>query len=137
MRNLSIAELLKQEKVDIMDLWYDWFCKDTSLQKKGEALFKKLKAISNSTKFDNSKSYVFFKNNCPVFGRLYDDFRICDIETGDVIFTVVPKSGYYADNGLGKVWGYDENGKFKELFKGSWKEIKQWFLGGYEHEQQP
>ncbi len=128
MRNLSIEELLKQDKVDIMDLWYDWFCKDSSLQRKGEALLKKLKAIANSNKFDNSKCYVFFKNNCPCVGSLYDDFRICDIETGDVLFCVTPKSGHECHNGLGDVWGYDENGNWKVLFKGNWKEIKQWFL---------
>lgn len=128
MRNLTITELLKQEKVDIMDLWYDWFCKDTSLQRKGESLFKKLKAISKSNKFDNDKCYVFFKNCCPFYGRLYDQFKICDIETDDVLYCITPKSGHEADNGLGDVWGYDENGNWKELFKGNWKEIKQWFL---------
>lgn len=127
MRNLSIEELLKQDTVDIMDLWYDWFCKDTSLQRKGEALFKKLKAIANSNKFDNSKCYVFFKNCCPCYGSLYDQFKICDIETGDVIYCITPKSGHKVDEGLGDVWGEENN--FKEpLFKGTWKEIKQWFL---------
>ena len=35
-------------------------------------------------------------------GPLYDDFRICDIETGNVIYTVIPKSGH---SGLAEVWG--------------------------------
>lgn len=127
MNEMSIEELLQQEKVDIIGLWYDWFCKNSSLQRKGEALLKKLKAISKSTKFDNSKCYVFFKNNCPCNGSLYDDFRICDLETGDVIYTVVPKSGHTADNGLGEVWGR-ENNFDGPLYRGSWKEIKKWFL---------
>lgn len=128
MRELSIAELLKQEQVDVMSLWYDWFCKDSSLQRKGESLLKKLKMIEGSNKFDNDKCYVFFKNNCPCFGSLYDDFRICDIESGDVIFTVIPKCGHTSSKGIGEVWGYDENGKFGKLFTGKWKEIKKWFL---------
>lgn len=128
MRELSITELLKQEQVDVMSLWYDWFCKDSSLQRKGESLLKKLKMIEESNKFDNDKCYVFFKNNCPCFGSLYDDFRICDIESGDVIFTVIPKCGHTSSKGMGEVWGYDENGNFRKLFTGKWKEIKKWFL---------
>ena len=51
---------------------------------------------------DATKNYTFFKNNCPMQGPLYDDFRICDIETGDVVYTVSPKSGH---TGLAEVWG--------------------------------
>lgn len=124
---MNITTLLNQESPDIQDLWYDWFCKDSSLQRKGEALLKKLRAISKSSKFDNDKCYTFFKNNCPIRGSLYDDFRICDIETGDVIYTVVPRSGHSIDNGLGEVWGKDND--FQEpLVRGTWSEIKKWFL---------
>lgn len=127
MSELSISALLSSDNVNVMNLWFDWFCKDSSLQKKGEALLKKLSMISSSKKFDNSKCYVLFKNNCPFSGSLYDDFRICDIETGDVIYTVCPKSGHKEDNGKGNVWGR-ENGFEKPLFEGTWKEIKNWFL---------
>ena len=95
-KELTITETLKQWKsgeLDIKALWYDWFCKETSLVNKGKALLQRLNAISGSAKFDNDKTYVFFKNNCPCNGSLFDDFRICDIETGDVIYCVVPKSG--------------------------------------------
>lgn len=127
MNDKTITELLNQDCVDIEDLWWDWFCKDTSLERKGKSLFSKLKAIAKSNKFDNDKCYVFFQNCCPCFGRLYDQFKICDLETGDVLYCVTPKSGHYADNGLGEVWG-KENGFKEALFRGSWKEIKQWFL---------
>ena len=63
-------------------------------------------------------------------GKLYDDFRICDIKTGDVIFTIVPKEGYQNSNGLGSVWGKNDRGEFEELFKGTWKQIVEWFMGG-------
>lgn len=110
----------------INGLWYDWFCKESSLYNKGLSLIKKLEQIRYSSKIDCNNSYVFFKNNCPMCGKLYDDFRICDIETGNVIYTIVPKSGHDYMNGKGEVWGKEND--FKEpLIVGSWKEIKNWF----------
>jgi len=106
--------------------WYDWFCKDSSLPAKTQRLYKRVKAIKDSEKFNNDATYVFFKNNSPAFGTLYDDFRICDIETGNVIYTVTPKCGHKNSNG-GHIWGAENN--FKEpLFEGKWVDIKKWFL---------
>jgi hypothetical protein len=83
--------------------FYDWFCKDKSLERKSVALFKKVKKfMSNYPELDQEKLYVFFKNNCPMVGSLYDDFRICDIETGNVVFTVVPKCSH---SGKAEIWG--------------------------------
>ena len=108
--------------------WYDWFCKDGSLQKKTVVLGKKLEQIIKSDKLSPEKQYVFFKNNCPVSGTLYDDFRICDIESGNVVYTIIPKNGHKAANGQAEVWGRQND--FKEpLFTGTWKEVKDWFLG--------
>ena len=107
--------------------WCDWFCKDTALVNRTKSLGKKLIQIVNSPKINPETSYVFFKNNCPVWGSLYDDFRICDIESGNVIYCITPKSGHKVKNGLGDIWGKEND--FKEpLFEGSWKEIKDWFL---------
>ena len=39
-------------------------------------------------------------------GPLYDDFRIVDIETGNVIYTVIPKCGH---SGLAELWGRENN----------------------------
>ena len=109
------------------DLWYDWFCNDASLKNKGKALLIKAKKIMLSNKFDASKCYIFFKNNCPMRGTLYDDFRICDLETGDIIYIVTPKSGHTVMNGKGSVWG--KSNDFKEaVFEGTWTEIKNWFI---------
>lgn len=103
--------------------WYDWFCKDTSLVGKTRSLGKKVLQLMKSAKIDGDKMYVFFKNNCPVNGPLYDDFRFCDIETGDVIYTVVPKCGH---SGLAEVWGKDNNFS-GPLTAGTWKDIKSYF----------
>lgn len=66
--------------------WYDWFCRDTSLKNKTLRMGNIIKKITNPNILNNM--YVFFKNNCPMVGRLYDQFKFCDIETGDVVYCV-------------------------------------------------
>ena len=106
--------------------WYDWFCKDESLGPKTKKLAVKLKQVMESDKIDCEKSYVFFKNNCPMNGRLYDDFRICDIESGDAIYTITPRVGYNNMNGEAEVWGKEND--FKEaLVSGKWDDVKKFF----------
>ena len=61
---------------------------------------------------DLDSTYVFFKNNCPFDGPLYDDFRICDIESGNVLYTVTPKSGH---TGKAELWGREND--FEEPLK--------------------
>jgi hypothetical protein len=90
--------------------FYDWFCKDSSLERKANMLFLKVKKFIESTQVDILDTYVFFKNNCPVNGPLYDDFRICD-ENG-VLFTVIPKCGH---SGKAEIWGKNDSGKFECL----------------------
>ena len=128
MKNDTISTILANiNNYDVMSLWYDWFCKESSLKRKGEALLKKLKVIASSNKFDNDKCYVFFKNNCPCIGNLYDDFRICDKETGDVLYCIIPKSGHKCDEGRAQVYGVDND--FNEpIIEGTWREVKAWFL---------
>lgn len=114
--------------------WYDWFCKDTSLPLKTTYLFKKVLSILDSKKIDLDKHYVFFKNNCPVQGQLYDDFRICDLETGEVIYCVTPNrkvkitTGYAHIECHADVYG-KENDFQESLIDGrSWKDVKNFFL---------
>jgi hypothetical protein len=82
--------------------FYDWFCRETSLKAKAEKLFKTSKRFIKQYNIDIENTYMFFKNNCPMNGPLYDDFRICDIKTGDVIWTVIPKCGH---SGKAEIWG--------------------------------
>lgn len=110
--------------------WYDWFCRETSLMNKTLSLGKKVKSIAKSPKVNVDTMYVFFKNNCPMVGTLYDDFRICDLETGDVIFTIVPKCGHTSKKGVTEIWG-QENDFDAPLYEGDWKGALKWFgVGG-------
>lgn len=106
--------------------WYDWFCKDSSLRNKTKMLGKKVKQISESPKVDKDKMYVFFKNNCPMYGSLYDDFRFCDLKTGGVIYTITPSNGHENKKGQSDVWG-KENAFDEPLIEGNWKDVKEFF----------
>lgn len=98
--------------------FYDWFCNDASLLNRSKSLFGKLKKIIPLLQnIDIDKNYSFFKNNCPVSGPLYDDFRICDIESGNVIYTIVPKCGH---TGNAEIWGRAND------FRGPIRSAKTW-----------
>jgi len=127
MKNLTYAEILNQGKeVNVMGLWYDWFCSRKGLEGRGQRLLSAMRALKDSKLWDNEKTYVFFKNNCPMCYSLYDDFRVCDKETGDVLFTITPKKEG-SDGVHATVWGHTND--FKDpLCKGSWKEVKNYLL---------
>ena len=83
----------------------------------------KVKQLAKSSKVDVDNWYVWFKNNCPVFGSLYDDIHFTDIKTGDAIYTIafVKKDGQTVE-----LWGKENN--FKHPFViGDWKDIKEYF----------
>lgn len=123
----KVLELKKAHEITdkmIKNLWYDWFCKDKALVNRGRKLLYALSRLAkvNNNKFDPKKTYVFFKNNCPISGNLYDDFRICDIETGDVIWTIIPSS----DSGA-ELWGKVNDFDKPILEDSEWKDIVEYF----------
>ena len=94
--------------------FYDWFCKESSLKGKANKLFPMARRFAEKMNINQDKHNVFFKNNCPLNGSLYDDFRICDVESGNVVWTIVPKSGH---TGECEIWGIQND--FKEaIFEG-------------------
>ena len=109
--------------------WYDWFCRPSALYKKTEMLGRKVVSIKNSGRFDATKCYVFFKNNCPMMGKLYDQFSICDLETGDVLFCCqhLEKGSHGCDHAHWEI--YDGSVSFETpVVNGTWNEVKKYFL---------
>lgn len=68
--------------------WFDWFCKSSSLRNKTLKMGKIISRLKPGGKVDFDNWYVWFKNNCPMVGPLYDDFRFASSDTGDVQFTI-------------------------------------------------
>ena len=79
-------------KIQINAGWYDWFCKDTSLANKTKTMGQVIKQLKPNGKVDLDKSFIWFKNNCPLNHPLYDDFRIAKIENGETEYIVQTNS---------------------------------------------
>jgi len=110
--------------------WYDWFCKDSSLKNKTQFLGKKLISLIPTNLFDIEKTYVFFKNNCPLDGNLYDSFSICNIENGDVLFWITPSNGHYGFHHRKPIVCDNINYPSQELRFSDWWGVKKYFHTG-------
>lgn len=109
--------------------WYDWWCRASALANKTRVLGKKVLAIMDSKRFDKNKCYVFFKNNCPMVGKLYDQFSICDMATGNVLFCIqyLEKGSHGCDKAHWEL--YDNNVGFDvPVVNGSWRECIKYFM---------
>ena len=122
-------------RVQILAGWYDWFCKDSSLKNKTKRMGNIIKKVQAGGKVDLENWYIWFKNNCPLNGPLYDDFRFADIETGEVQFTIQIDCCWNLRKYV--VWGRKEPGapfnSENPLFEtDEVKELVKWFNSPWE-----
>jgi hypothetical protein len=123
---LPIRDILNGTFEQQLDCWYDWFCTDKALVNKTKTLIGLLHQIALSPRIDIYKQYVWFKNNCPMYGdaKLYDDFRISDMG-GDTQYVVVPRNPhgkacvYARESGPG--WASDP------VVEGTWDDVVAYF----------
>lgn len=84
----------------VKSLWYDWFCSEHELFRRGVSLLKRLASIAESKRFDGKECYVIFKNNWAFNGQMWDDFRICNNTLITPLYTVSYKELWGAENGF-------------------------------------
>jgi hypothetical protein len=123
-------------KTQIQAGWYDWFCKDSSLAAKTKKMGNIVRQIKSGGKVNIDNWYVWFKNNCPLNGPLYDDFRFAKLDTGDVQMTIQINCCW--NKHRYSVWG--RRGEDKEfehenpLFEtDSLKDLVKWFNEPWEN----
>jgi len=119
-------KLLNGEYIDRCCNFYDWFCKDSSIPTKAKSLTKKVKFLVDQEIVNPETTYVWFKNNCPVNGSLYDDFRFCtkkSLGESKYLGGVCPSLGYTDSKGKCDVFLSCED--FKEILFDSWSEFKK------------
>lgn len=121
-------------KTQIEAGWWDWFCKDSSLRYKTYEMGNIIRQFKDGGKVDLDNTYVWFKNNCPLNGPLYDDFRIASLEDGEVQFTIQ----------IGCCWNTEKYTVFGRKHKGgefgyeplfatnSIRELVKWFNTAWE-----
>jgi hypothetical protein len=103
--------------------FYDWFCREGLLEKKARELMGKAITFAKLMDIDIENTYVWFKNNCPMNGSLYDDFRFADKESGDTIWTIIPKSGHKVHNNQAEVWGVQNSFAEPILISSNWSNL--------------
>ncbi|AUD64600.1 hypothetical protein BK011_02480 [Tenericutes bacterium MZ-XQ] len=110
--------------------WYDWFCKDESLVNKTKRMGNIVKQFKDGGKVNLETMYVWFKNNCPLAGSLYDDFRIADIESGDTLFTI--QINCFREEKRYTIYGKKNNFDTPLYNTDSIKELVNWFNEGWQ-----
>jgi hypothetical protein len=98
MNDVSINEILKNpELLNHDDCWsfYDWFCSEGSLEKRAKKFLPKLQFLVDQKLIDGDSHCVWFKNNMPVVGSIYDDMRISKLDDeGTYVMGLTPRTGF-------------------------------------------
>lgn len=126
-KDVSVRDyLMGKAEIDECHNFFDWFCGDKALAAKQRKLDKLVRELALSPKIDLDKMYVWYKNNCPCVGSLYDDIRFADMKTCEVIYTIVPSCGHEIAKGRAEVWG-KENDFCGPLVVGTWDDVLKFF----------
>ncbi len=143
---ISINDFLKDPETnhDRCYNFFDWFCSDKSLKGRMMKMVPKLRWLVKEGIIDGDTIYVWFKNNCPMNGSLYDDMRFStQDENNDFMGGICPRTGHYNIDLECKVWYFTKDdfvehnftnwSTFKKEMKNN-QELKQKIILGFKGE---
>lgn len=107
--------------------WHDWFCETDKLAIKTKNLGKIVCRLANSPKLDVDKHYVWFTNNKPVLGTLYDTIRFSSLADGKPIYVIAPRVGHkHCDPGKRSEVSWVSEDKHDEV-QGTMRDVYAYF----------
>ena len=105
--------------------FYDWFCKDSSLKNRMMKMIPKLRFLIKEGIIDGDTNYVWFKNNCPMMGSVYDDMRFSTFNKDkNFIGGLCPESGHTNVENKCTLWYFTKNDIVEMNFK-NWMTFKK------------
>ena len=123
---MTIKDIISGELTNeqISNLFYDWWCSDKALVNRGKQLIRRLRKIAkNTNKFNIETTDVWFKNNCPCNGDLYDSMVVED-KQNDIYYYIIPRSGHTIHNGRAEVWTIEGT---EPIVMGTWQDVVNYF----------
>lgn len=114
MKKISINEFIKDYAEHDLENqrsgyfgFYDWFCQDKALKNKAKAMIPKLRFLLSQGILNGKTTAVIFKNNCPLYGSLYDDMRFVLLDYKETFLGgIAPSSGHDNEKGVCRVWNF-------------------------------
>ena len=107
--------------------FFDWFCKDSALENRMLKMIPKLRFLLKEGIICGDSLYVWFKNNCPMCGTLYDDMRFSTLsDNEDFRGGICPKTGHNNEKLKCSVWYFaGEERELIQLKFTNWSEFKK------------
>lgn len=88
---------IDKDKTLAGDLFYDWFCSTRSLNNRANKLIPRIDFVFKKLQLNPKEFKVTLKNNCPLYGDLYDSFIIDSIDDKKRIY-ISPRLGHSVED---------------------------------------